>query len=160
MHCHMPICYTSGYTKTINTQLISNQRGRAVCCITGRGAEWVGSNLARDIYFHFEFFNPSLFRTAQWITCKWNQAWQFTSSHGCFRPQIQLIIQDVYINSRSIALTIQIDLRPSAGHRGWSYSVYIRGHSCFAQQPRHTRSQGGSRGSDETPPPLKTNKHY
>ena len=26
MHCHIPICYI----KTINTQLISNQRGRAV----------------------------------------------------------------------------------------------------------------------------------
>ena len=53
----------------------------------------MGSNPARDTYFHFEFFNPILFRTAQWISCKWNQAWPFTCSHSCFRPQIQLIIQ-------------------------------------------------------------------
>ena len=50
----------------------------------------MGSNPAGDIYFHFEFFNPSLFRTAQWIPCKWNQARPFTCYYSCFRPQIQL----------------------------------------------------------------------
>ena len=30
MYCHLPICYISGYIKTIKNQLISNQRGRAV----------------------------------------------------------------------------------------------------------------------------------
>ena len=51
------------------------------------------SNSAGYIYLHFEFFVPSLFRTAQWSPCKWNQAWPVTCGHSCFRPQIRLIIQ-------------------------------------------------------------------
>ena len=53
----------------------------------------VGSNPAGDIYFHFEFFAPSPFRTGQRCRCKWNQACPYTWSHSCFRPQIWLIIQ-------------------------------------------------------------------
>ena len=53
----------------------------------------VGSNPAGDIYFHFEFFAPSPFRTGQRSRCKWNQACPFTWSHSCFRPQIWFIIQ-------------------------------------------------------------------
>ena len=63
---------------------------------------------AGDIYFHSELFAPFPFRTAQRSQCKWTQAWPFTCSHSCFRPQIRLIIQSlVYIctYSRSIALT-------------------------------------------------------
>ena len=41
---------------------------------TGLGVAWrghrVGSNYTGDIYFHVEFFNLILFRTAQWIPCK------------------------------------------------------------------------------------------
>ena len=46
-----------------------------------------------DIYFHFEFFAPSPFRTGLRSHCKWNQACPFTWSHSCFRPQIWFIIQ-------------------------------------------------------------------
>ena len=53
----------------------------------------VGSNPAGDIYFHFESFAPSPFRTGQRSRCKWNQACPFTWSHICFRPQIWFIIQ-------------------------------------------------------------------
>ena len=53
----------------------------------------VGSNPAGDVYFHFEFFAPSPFRTGQRSRCKWNQACPFTWSHSCFRPQIWFIIQ-------------------------------------------------------------------
>ena len=52
----------------------------------------VGSNPAGDIYFHFEFFAPSPFRTGQRSRCKWNQACPFTWSHSCFRPKIWFII--------------------------------------------------------------------
>ena len=69
-----------------------------------RRVAWVRIPLETYIFI-FEFFNFSLFRTAQWIPWKWNQVWPFTCSHSCFRPQIQLIIQGlVYIYSRSIAL--------------------------------------------------------
>ena len=52
----------------------------------------VGSNPAGSIYFNFEFFAPSPFRTGQRSPCKWIQAWPFTCSHSCFRLQIRLII--------------------------------------------------------------------
>ena len=60
-----------------------------------RGLAGVGSNPAGDIYFHFELFAPSPFRTGQRSRCKWNQACPFTWSHSCFRPQIWFIIQDL-----------------------------------------------------------------
>ena len=53
----------------------------------------VGSNPAGDIYFHFEFFAPSPFRTGQRSRCKWNQSCPFTWSHSCFKPQIWFIKQ-------------------------------------------------------------------
>ena len=53
----------------------------------------VGANPAGNIYFHFEFFAPSPFRTGQRSPCKWNKAWPFTCSHSCFRLQIRFIIQ-------------------------------------------------------------------
>ena len=43
--------------------------------------------------FAFWIFAPSPFRTYQRSPSKWNQAWPFTCSHSCFRPQIRLIIQ-------------------------------------------------------------------
>ena len=48
-----------------------------------RGLPGVGSNPTWNIYFHFKFFAPSPFRTAQRSLCKWNQAWPFACSHSC-----------------------------------------------------------------------------
>ena len=53
---------------------------------------WGG--VARHIYFHFEFFAPSPFRTSPRCPCKWNQAWPFTCSHICFRYQLRFKTQD------------------------------------------------------------------
>ena len=74
----------------------------------------MGSNPAGNRYFHFEFFAPSPFRTAQRGQCKWNQAWPFTCSNSWFRPQIRLIIQSLvyllpqysfkYIQARMITM--------------------------------------------------------
>ena len=48
-------------------QLISNQRSRAVLGAEFPVVDWrgVGSNPAGNIYFYFEFFAPSQFRTGQ-----------------------------------------------------------------------------------------------
>ena len=55
--------------------------------------ENICSNPAGNIYFHFEIFAPSPFRTGQRNRCKWNQPCPFAWSHSCVRPQIRLIIQ-------------------------------------------------------------------
>ena len=50
----------------------SNQRGRAVSSADFPVVDWrgVGSDPAGNIYFHFEFFAPSPFRTGQRSPCK------------------------------------------------------------------------------------------
>ena len=71
----------------------------------------VGSNPAGDIYFHFEFFAPSPFRTGQRSRCKWNQACPFTWSHSCFRPQIWFIMQGLVYKYLQYSFKIHTDLR-------------------------------------------------
>ena len=111
--CHVMVLsnYPVRHQSTGYDQGVVAERSKALLHRSWRG----GSNPAGDI-FHFEFFNPSLFQTAQWIPCKWNQAWPFTCSHRCFRPKIQLIlIQDlVCIYIRTIALC-----RKKLGCRNW-----------------------------------------
>ena len=67
----MSICFhIPGYCKTINLLSVA-ERSKALFHWLLRGVAWrgVGLNPAGDIYFHFEFFNPSLLRTAEWIHC-------------------------------------------------------------------------------------------
>ena len=63
MYCHMPICYISGYIKTINTRIDhSNQRESRDGlrrCITGRGAEWEGSKIYRWRSYYIFILNFS-----------------------------------------------------------------------------------------------------
>ena len=68
---------------------------------------------AGDIYFHFEFFNPSLFRTAQWIPCKWNQAWPITCIHSCFI----ILTLPIFLNAISI---LQRDSPLEVNYAEWS----------------------------------------
>ena len=78
----------------------------------------VGSNPAGDIYFHFEFFAPSLFRTGQRSRCKWNQACPFTWSHSCFRPQIWFIIQGL------VYKYLQYSFNDDLGSTGHCYTIW------------------------------------
>ena len=80
-----------------------------------RGLADVGSNLAGDIYFHFEFFAPSPFRTGQRSRCKWNQACPFTRSHSCFRPQIWFIIQGLVYKYLQYSFNIKRDFNTNFG---------------------------------------------
>ena len=90
----------------------------------------VGSNPAGDIYFHFEFFAPSPFRTGQRSRCKWNQACPFTWSHSCFRPQIWFIIQGLvykylqysFNRRKSNKVNLNISILLSLGDIIWNIS--------------------------------------
>ena len=104
-HVHLYKCiHISAYCKTINTPLAWPSGLKR--CFTGRGVAWRGFKSRRSHIFSFLIFNPSLFRTSQCTPCKWNQAWPFTWSHSCFRPQIRLIIQCLVLYNRSIALSL------------------------------------------------------
>ena len=82
-----------------------DERSKALIYLSqsaGRGFESHWRHM--HVYFHFDFFAPFPFRTAQRSQCKWNQAESFTNIHSCFRTQIRLIIQGMYTYNRSIAL--------------------------------------------------------
>ena len=80
---------------------------KALSWLSCRGLGGVGSNPAGDIYSHFEFFAPSLFRTGQRSRCKWNQACPFIWSHSCLDPRYDLSYKTLYISTCSVALRNQ-----------------------------------------------------
>ena len=86
--------YPARHLTTDHHQALVAERSKALQ-LSWRGLAGCGfeSRWRHIIYFHFEFFAPSPFRTGQRSRCKWNQACPFTWSHSCFRPQIWFIIQ-------------------------------------------------------------------
>ena len=56
-------------------------------------SQWSLVRFPAETYFHFWLFFFPFFTTRR-SPCKWNQAWPFSFSHCCYRPQIRLIIQD------------------------------------------------------------------
>ena len=53
--------------------------------------------LLETYIFILNFFDPFPFLTAHRSPSKWNQAWPFTCSYCCFKPEIRLIIQGIYV---------------------------------------------------------------
>ena len=88
--CHVMvllICIQLSY-KILNHWSSSRRRGRVVESPDLPVVEWRGFESRWKHIFSFEFF-----RAGQRCQCKWNQAWPFTWSYSCLRPQIRLIIQ-------------------------------------------------------------------